>query len=99
MRRRWMLLLVTLVLAQAGCRRSHQPALTSAAEYLWSQQSEDAGWHSHTYGMLRSGQSMTGFRPESLLDGLIHVYPLPPAEVHRCASFNPRNITPTGAVG
>ncbi len=99
MRRRWILLLVTLVLAQAGCRRSRQPALTRAAEYLWSQQSEDGGWHSHTYGLLRSGQSLTGFVLEALLEVPTDVYPLPAAKVDRAAAFIRRNMTPDGAVG
>src|SRR5258708_38698419 len=81
MRRRWILLLVTLVLAQAGCRRSRQPALTRAAEYLWSQQSEDGGWDSHTYGLLRSGESLTGFVLEALLEVPTDVYQLPAAQL------------------
>ena len=69
MRRSWILLavLVEVVLVQAGCLRSNKPALARAAEYLWSQQSEDGGWHSHTYGLLRSGQSLTPFVLDALL--------------------------------
>src|SRR5258708_9439477 len=99
MRRRWILLLVTLVLAQAGCRRSRQPALTRAAEYLWSQKPEEGGWHSHTYGLLRSGQSLTGFVLEALLEVPGEVYPLPVEKVDRALAFIRRNMMPDGAVG
>jgi hypothetical protein len=101
MRRRLILLqvLVLAVLAQAGCLRRHQPALARAAEYLWSQQSEDGGWHSQTYGLLRSGQSLTGFVLEALLEVPGEVYPLPVAKVDRALAFIRRNMTPDGAVG
>jgi len=99
MRRRWILLLVTLVLAQAGCLRRHQPALARAAEYLWGRQSEDGGWHSRTYGLLRTGQSLTGFVLEALLEFPTDVYPLPVEKVDRALAFIRRNMTPDGAVG
>ena len=44
-------------------------ALARAARYLWAQQSEDGGWHSTTYGLLGSGQSLT----PSVLDALVRV--------------------------
>src|SRR5882672_11314196 len=101
MRRPWILLLVLalVVLAQAGCLRSHKPALARAAEYLWSQQAEDGGWHSHTYGLLRSGQSLTGFVLEALLEIPADVYPLPVDKVDRALAFIRRNMTSAGAVG
>lgn len=99
MRRRWILLVVTLTLAQAGCLRRRQPALARAAEYLWGQQSEDGGWHSHTYGLLRSGQSLTGFVLEALLEVPRDVYPPPVEKVDRALAFIRRNMTPDGAVG
>ena len=42
-------------------------ALGRAVRWLWSQQSEDGGWHSQTYGLLRSGQSLTPFVLDALL--------------------------------
>ena len=99
MRRRCIPLLATLVLAQAGCLRSHQPALARAAEYLWGRQSEDGGWHSRTYGLLRTGQSLTGFVLEALLEVPTDVYPLPVEKVDRALAFIRRNMTPDGAVG
>ncbi|MFN0101470.1 MAG: prenyltransferase/squalene oxidase repeat-containing protein [Bryobacteraceae bacterium] len=34
-------------------------ALQRGANYLWSRQSAGGGWHSNTYGLLRSGHSLT----------------------------------------
>src|SRR5690242_2140984 len=99
MRPRRILLFVPLLLAQAGCLHHRQPALARAAEYLWSQQSADGGWHSHTYGLLRSGQSLTGFVLEALLEVPRDVYPLPAEKVDRALASIRRNMTPDGAVG
>jgi prenyltransferase beta subunit len=52
-----------------GCsRRGGNEPLRRAAQYLWAQQSEDGGFHSATYGLLRSGQSLTPFVLVALLD-------------------------------
>src|SRR6476660_6537158 len=101
MRRSGILLLVIalVVLVQAGCLSTHKPALARAAEYLWSQQSEDGGWHSHTYGLLRSGQSLTGFVLEALLEIPGDVYTPPAEKVDRALVFVRRNMKPDGAVG
>ena len=63
-RRRWL----SVCLAQAGCIPHLQPALARGARWLWRQQARDGGWHSETYGLLRSGQSLTPFVLEALLD-------------------------------
>jgi hypothetical protein len=95
--RRWILL---LVLVEAGCfSHKPQPALARAAEYLWTQQAEDGGWHSHTYGLLRSGQSLTPFVLEALLEIPDDVYPRPTARVDRAIAFIRRNTQPDGALG
>jgi hypothetical protein len=94
-----LLVIVLVVLVQAGCLSNHKPALARAAEYLWSQQSEDGGWHSHTYGLLRSGQSLTGFVLEALFEIPGDIYPLPVEKVDRALAFIRRNMTPAGAVG
>jgi len=36
-----------------------EDAVRSGVHYLWRQQGADGGWHSRTYGLLRSGQSLT----------------------------------------
>src|SRR5215813_532259 len=46
----------------SGCsRRPGSEPLRRAARYLWSQQADGGGFHSTTYGLLRSGQSLTPF--------------------------------------
>jgi hypothetical protein len=88
-----------LLLSQSACVRQQPTPLARAAQYLWDQQSDDGGWHSHTYGLLRSGQSLTPF----VLDALLHVpgetYPLPTAKVDRALAFIRRNTQSSGALG
>ncbi len=84
----------------AGCaRRPQQPALARAAEYLWKQQANDGGWPSHTYGLLRSGQSLTPFVLEALLQVPESVYPLPVQKVDRALLFIQKNTRADGALG
>ena len=96
--------IVPILLAEAGCARSGQPArppssLAKAAAYLWSQQADDGGWHSHTYGLLRSGQSLTPFVLEALQQVPEAQYPLPGAKVDRAIAFIRRNTQTSGALG
>jgi hypothetical protein len=55
--------LIWWLLTSAGCSPQQPSPIAKAAAYLWRQQSADGGWHSHTYGLLRSGQSLTRFDP------------------------------------
>src|SRR5678815_5141018 len=72
-----------LILLPAGCARtSRQPALAAASKYLWSQQADDGGWHSHTYGLLRSGQSLTPFVLDALLQVPEGIYQPPLSLIH-----------------
>ncbi len=96
MRRRCFL---TLLLSQAGCLRARKPALARAAEYLWSQQAGDGGWHSRTYGLLRSGQSLTPFVLEALLQIPENICALPVAKVDRAIAFLRSNTRRDGALG
>jgi hypothetical protein len=88
-----------VVLALGGCVRTPQPPLTRAAQYLWSQQADDGGWHSHTYGLLRSGQSLTPFVLEALLAVPKEVSPEPQAKVDRALAFIKSQTQPNGALG
>ena len=88
-----------LVLAQTGCVRTPRPALARAAAYLWQQQADDGGWHSHTYGLLRSGQSLTPFVLQALLEVPGSVYPLPRANVGRAIAFIRNHTQADGALG
>jgi squalene-hopene/tetraprenyl-beta-curcumene cyclase len=87
------------LLALAGCAPNPQPALPKAVAYLWNQQAADGGWHSHTYGLLRSGQSLTPFVLDALLDVPDEVYALPEAKVDRAIAFIRANTRATGALG
>ena len=86
--------LVAAAGAVACWRQESQTGLKKAAQYLWSQQAEDGGWHSHTYGLLRSGQSLTPFVLDALLD-----MDARPAGVARALDFIRRNINQDGSLG
>jgi hypothetical protein len=93
------LLIVLLVLIETGRSLTRQqPALVKAAEYLWGQQSEDGGWHSHTYGLLRSGQSLTPFVLEAQVEIPENVYPQPADKLDRAIAFLQRG-TQAGTIG
>ena len=93
------ILLSTLVFALAGCNTPPQPALRHAVSWLWSHQETDGGWHSHTYGLLRSGQALTPFVLEALLQVPEDVYPQPRAQVDRALAFIRAHTQPDGALG
>lgn len=85
--------LALLLASGCGVRES---ALQRGCRYLWRQQAEDGGWHSRTYGLLRSGQSLTPF----VLNALLRVPQRAPAGgVDRAIEFLNRNINKEGAVG
>src|SRR5258708_35031336 len=92
-------LLATALLALAGCAPTPQPALRKAASWLWDRQEADGGWHSHTYGLLRSGQSLTPFVLDALLDVPEDVCARPHAGVDRAIAFMRGHTQPTGAMG
>jgi Prenyltransferase and squalene oxidase repeat len=93
------LLAVAAGMALAGCGSNPQPALHKAAAYLWSRQEADGGWHSHRYGLLRSGQSLTPFVLDALLEVPEDVYAQPRAGVDRAIQFILGNTQPDGALG
>jgi hypothetical protein len=76
-----------------------QPPVVRAARYLWSQQADDGGWHSRTYGLLRSGQSLTPFVLDALLQIPGQVYPLPQAKLDRALAFIRDHTQPDGVLG
>lgn len=89
------------LIAMAACSREPQPqsAVGRGAAFLWKQQAADGGWHSHTYGLLRSGQSMTPF----VLDALLRVpsadYPLPQDKLDQALAFIRSHTGKDGSVG
>src|SRR6476661_5390858 len=88
-----------LLLAQTGCVESEPPAAARAAAYLWSRQAGDGGWHSQTYGLLRSGQSLTPFVLGALLEVPGDLYPLPDVKVDRAIAFIRSRTKSNGALG
>jgi hypothetical protein len=71
----------------------------AAAEYLWSQQSDDGGWHSRTYGLLRSGQSLTPFVLDALLQVPEDVYRPSRGKIDRALVFIERHLQSDGSLG
>ena len=74
-------------------------ALAKAARYLWAQQSEDGGWHSTTYGLLGSGQSLTPFVLDALVRVPTDVLVPPPEKLQRALAFIRSHTDGAGAVG
>ena len=86
--------------AAAACAwgRERGP-LARAAQYLWAQQAADGGFHSATYGLLRSGQSLTPLVLGALLRVPDATMPAPAGAVDRAIAFIARHTTADGAVG
>ncbi len=83
-----------------GCSRQKDISpLRRAVEWLWTQQAEDGGFHSATYGLLRSGQSLTPFALEVLLDVPEQVFPAPAGAVDRGLAFIKKNTNAEGSLG
>ena len=83
-------------LLTSACRQAQTPdgALRRGCEYLWREQSEDGGWHSRTYGLLKSGQSLTPFVLNALL-----LCRSTSGGVDRAIGFLRRNTNGEGAAG
>ena len=92
-------LVSTILLALTGCSTPQRPVLRHAVSWLWSRQETDGGWHSHTYGLLRSGQALTPFVLDALLQVPEEVYPQPRKQVDRALAFIREHIQPDGALG
>jgi hypothetical protein len=73
--------------------------LARAAQYLWAQQAADGGFHSATYGLLRSGQSLTPFVLGALLRVPAAIVPPPAGAVDRALAFITGHTRVDGAVG
>src|SRR5947208_4180691 len=98
MRRTSVSALILALLSGCTIHRDQQrdSALRRGCQYLWAQQAEDGGWHSRTYGLLKSGQSLTGF----VLNALLQAPEKPPVRaVDRAIAFLKRNTNAEGAVG
>lgn len=67
--------------------------------YLWAQQAADGGFHSTTYGLLRSGQSLTPFVLGALLRVPEAAAPAPAGAIDRAFAFIARHTSVDGSVG
>jgi hypothetical protein len=86
--------------AAAGCSWRRDPSpLARAAQFLWAQQAADGGFHSVTYGLLRSGQSLTPFVLGALLRVPDTILPAPGGAVDRALAFIRTHTNADGAIG
>ena len=90
---------MTAVAAAACSWKRQRSPLTRAARYLWAQQAGDGGFHSATYGLLRSGQSLTPLVLGALLRVPDSTAPAPAGAVDRAIEFIRRHTSVDGAVG
>jgi len=86
--------LPALLLAAAPA--AAEGAAARAAAWLWQQQGADGGWHSETYGLLRSGQALTPFVLHALLES---GRPAPPGAVAKALDFLRANLDDRGVLG
>src|SRR6187399_606827 len=92
------ILLIVLVSARssgAESRDDGRVAISKAAAYLWSKQGADGGWHSETYGLLKSGQSLTPF----VLVALLELADAPKEAVAKATAFIRANTNTESEVG
>ena len=86
-------------LRHPGKAWERERALRRGAEFLWSQQARGGGWHSSTYGLLRSGQALTGFVLSALIEVPRQVYSPEPPRIERALEFLRKHTDDEGAVG
>src|SRR4029077_4882537 len=92
-------LLGTLSLAACSGRDEALMPLRRAVEFLWSRQSDNGGFPSRKYGLLRSGQSLTPFVLDALLEVAEAVVPRDPARIDKTIDFIRQNTNKDGALG
>ena len=87
---------IIALLLLAGCTQvAARSPMERAVAWLWSQQGADGGWHSETYGLMRSGRALTPF----VLDALMQSPGAPPGGVERALEFIRKRVDPDGAIG
>jgi hypothetical protein len=91
--------LLTAAAATACSWKRERSPLARAAQYLWAQQAADGGFHSATYGLLRSAQSLTPFVLGALLRVSEATVPAPSGALDRAIAFIRRHTSVEGAVG
>jgi hypothetical protein len=97
--------LLALSLGAGGCSRgdavpaSAEALSTRAADWLWSRQAADGGWHATTYGFLRSGQALTPFVLDALLRSPAARSRAPSGAVERALAFVRAGVDDDGSLG
>ena len=66
--------------------------LGNACAYLWDAQSADGGWHSETHGIMRSGESLTPFILDALLNVPNSIYVPSPQDIDNAMEFIRKNV-------
>ncbi|MCB9933786.1 MAG: terpene cyclase/mutase family protein [Planctomycetes bacterium] len=103
-----LLLLIPILLVAVSCGGGEnapepppapQTALQRACTWLWQQQDEDGGWHSATYGLMRSGQSLTPFVLHALLSVPLEKAERPDGGVERALDFIRKHTNNDGCLG
>lgn len=102
---RYVCLFVILLLAACGNGNTPEPPsetstpLERACAWLWAQQADDGGWHSETYGLMKSGQSLTPFVLHALLTVHESKFERPEGGVDRALEFIRKHINNDGCLG
>lgn len=97
-----LILVLALCSTLFGCSQSEPTAsgrLAQAAEYLWSQQAEDGGWHSEVHGILRGGEAWTPFVMNALMQVPESVFPAPEEGIERGLQFIREHVNRNGVLG
>jgi hypothetical protein len=87
---------ILLLLAAAAGSAQGAWADQRALAWMWSQQASDGGWHSKTYGLLRSGQSLTPFVLLALLENDPSA---PMTRIDRALKFVRKHTAADGSIG
>lgn len=88
-----------------GCEQVAEPKskagqiMQRAAEFLWTQQGEDGGWHSQTHGILRPGQVCTAFVLDALLEVPDSIYVVDEVQKEAGLQFLRDHLNEEGALG
>jgi hypothetical protein len=87
------------IAADRDTENSFEDRLSRAANWLWQQQGDDGGWHSATYALLRSGQALTPFLLDALLEVPERCATPPAGAIEMAVAFIERHVIDDGALG